>query len=310
MSARGHVFASELAGMRRAAGVLATCHRSALTTHLRRIGQRRAMMRARRGSSSWPWLRAEAQRRFAAGESPRGIHDLRASYAPVVHRRQVAGAPRIRRPGPDVPVEVARAGRRRVMRPTEIRDLVAYLTEPQSWRGFSAGHEAPRRGRPALHGHRDWLASRPETLSIENGNTEARRTRITHGAARRGPGGSGRRRRMIQCPASEVPLQSGGCKFPPDLVRGAGSNRLGSCVLAYAHTDKYGAQAAPLSGGFFARQMTKKLLTRDTPTRCARRSGGGEAPALRRVPLRPAPVGCAIPTRPRTARLGARSARA
>ena len=132
----GHVFASELAGMRRAAGVLATCHRSALTTHLRRIGQRRAMMRARRGSSSWPWLRAEAQRRFAAGESPRGIHDLRASYAPVVHRRQVAGAPRIRRPGPDVPVEVARAGRRRVMRPTEIRDLVASLTEPQSWRGF------------------------------------------------------------------------------------------------------------------------------------------------------------------------------
>lgn len=114
--------------------------------------------------------------------------------APVVHRRPVVGAPRIRRPGPDVPVEVARAGRRRVIRLTE--SATSSRISPSRRAGVvSAGHEAPPGGRPALHGHQDWLGSRPETLSTENGNTEARRTRITHGAARRGPGGSGRRRR-------------------------------------------------------------------------------------------------------------------
>jgi hypothetical protein len=50
---------------------------AAVSTHLRRVGEARRRPR-RPGSYSWPSLRAEAERRFAAGESPRDvIADLR-----------------------------------------------------------------------------------------------------------------------------------------------------------------------------------------------------------------------------------------
>ena len=156
----GQVFAGELAGMWRAAGILAARHRAALTTHLRRIAQRRATSRARPGSYSWPWLRVEAERRFAAGEHPRRvIHELRTSrmggdaIVPSVRTmrrwfsdaRWLAQPAAPRDPETDGPDDAAQAPRSQIMSLAEVGDLVAHLTEPYAWWPFSRSRGSPRR---------------------------------------------------------------------------------------------------------------------------------------------------------------------
>ncbi len=47
------------------------------------------------------------------------------------------------------------------------------------------------------------------------------------------------------------------------MVRGWRSNRLGSCVLAPAHTHKYGAKAASSSSGFFTRHIINVPVRQD-----------------------------------------------
>ena len=80
-----------LAGLWTAAGRLGTRQRAALATHIRNV-RAPPDQRARPGSYSWPRLRAEAERRFAAGEPPQGvIHELRAR-----HDADTATAPSIR----------------------------------------------------------------------------------------------------------------------------------------------------------------------------------------------------------------------
>ena len=155
----GQVFARELAGMWCAAGIFAARHRAALATHLRRVAKRRATSRARPGSYSWPWLRVEAERRFAAGEHPRRvIFELRASrvggdaIVPSVRtmRRWFCDARWLARsaprdPEPDGPDDAAQAPRRQIMSLAEVGDLVAYLTEPYAWWPFSRSRGSPSR---------------------------------------------------------------------------------------------------------------------------------------------------------------------
>ncbi len=155
----GRVFAGELAGMWHAAGIFAARHRSALTTHLRRITHHGETTRARPGSYSWPALRAEAERRFAAGEHPRRvIFELRAARAggdaivPSVRtmRRWFGDARWLSRPAlpvPDIDESSDAASRREggIMSLAEVADRVAELTEPYAWWPFSRPRGSPRR---------------------------------------------------------------------------------------------------------------------------------------------------------------------
>ena len=76
----GHEFVERLAGAWAAAGMLTIRRHDALHTHLHRI-QSAGADRERPGSYSWPMLRREAERRYAAGEPPaQVIHELRQNY--------------------------------------------------------------------------------------------------------------------------------------------------------------------------------------------------------------------------------------
>ena len=87
----GRDFAERLGAAWAAAGATGARRAAALRAHVRRQ-QRPAPTRVRPGSYSWPRLRAEAERRFAAGEPPRRvIAELRRRHA-----RGVATAPSVR----------------------------------------------------------------------------------------------------------------------------------------------------------------------------------------------------------------------
>ena len=76
----GREFVERLAAVWVASGVLTVRKREALAAHLRRI-EAAGMQRNRPGSYSWPVLRREAERRFAAGEAPAEvISELRLAY--------------------------------------------------------------------------------------------------------------------------------------------------------------------------------------------------------------------------------------
>jgi hypothetical protein len=76
----GREFVERLAAVWAASGVLTVRKRQALAAHLRRI-EAAGMERDRPGSYSWPVLRREAERRFAAGEPPAEvISELRLTY--------------------------------------------------------------------------------------------------------------------------------------------------------------------------------------------------------------------------------------
>ena len=152
----GRDFVDELAGMWSASGCLSTRHRRALAAHVGRIARAQALARLLPGSYSWPVLRAEAERRFAAGESPRTvIEELRTQ-----HRGGDAIVPSVRTmrrwfsearwlTGCRTLKGSATDGERRgrMMRPLEILDHVMHLGEPFSF-GF---HRWPRglpRGSP------------------------------------------------------------------------------------------------------------------------------------------------------------------
>lgn len=77
----GHEFADRLAATWSAAGVLTVRRKAALDAHVRSI-QQAAISGDKPGSYSWPLLRREAERRFAAGEPPaQVIGQLRENYA-------------------------------------------------------------------------------------------------------------------------------------------------------------------------------------------------------------------------------------
>lgn len=76
----GLEFAERLAGVWAASGALSARRAAALKAHVRRVRNGGAQ-RPQPGSYSWPVLRQEAERRFAAGEPPnRVIAELRATY--------------------------------------------------------------------------------------------------------------------------------------------------------------------------------------------------------------------------------------
>lgn len=76
----GHEFAKRLAAVWEASGVLTRRRSAALLTHIRHV--REAMSpKTLPGSYSWPNLRKDAERRFAAGEAPDiVIAELRSTY--------------------------------------------------------------------------------------------------------------------------------------------------------------------------------------------------------------------------------------
>lgn len=65
----GREFTDRVAAVWTASGVLTVRRKQALEAHLRRVRMVGAE-RDRPGSYSWPVLRREAERRFAAGEPP------------------------------------------------------------------------------------------------------------------------------------------------------------------------------------------------------------------------------------------------
>ena len=76
----GRDFVDRVAAVWMASGVLTVRRTHALEAHLRRV-QMVGAERDRPGSYSWPVLRREAERRFAAGEPPAEvIADLRGTY--------------------------------------------------------------------------------------------------------------------------------------------------------------------------------------------------------------------------------------
>jgi len=80
----GRDFADRLAAAWEAAGAMGARRAGALRTHLHQQ-QRPMRPRVKPGSYSWPRLRAEAERRFAAGEPPqRVIDELRRRHARAV----------------------------------------------------------------------------------------------------------------------------------------------------------------------------------------------------------------------------------
>ena len=145
----GRNFVDELAGMWTASGCLSPRHRRALSSHVTRIARAKAISQALPGSYSWPVLRAEAERRFAAGEAPRKvIFELRTHHAggdaivPSVRtmRRWFCEARWLtgRRTSQPSPNQGQWQGR--MMRPLELIDHILYLGEPFSF-GF---HRWPR----------------------------------------------------------------------------------------------------------------------------------------------------------------------
>ena len=76
----GRDFAERLSAVWAASGVLTVRRHDALEGHVRRVQTARAE-RHQPGSYSWPMLRREAERRFAAGEPPaQVISELRQTY--------------------------------------------------------------------------------------------------------------------------------------------------------------------------------------------------------------------------------------
>lgn len=76
----GREFVERLAAAWMATGKLTAHKRDALVAHIRRV-EAAGAQRARPGSYSWPVLRREAERRFAAGERPAEvISELRLTY--------------------------------------------------------------------------------------------------------------------------------------------------------------------------------------------------------------------------------------
>jgi hypothetical protein len=76
----GREFVERLAAAWAAAGMLTIRRQDALHAHLRRM-QVAPTERDQPGSYSWPQLRREAERRYAAGEPPgQVIHELRQNY--------------------------------------------------------------------------------------------------------------------------------------------------------------------------------------------------------------------------------------
>lgn len=81
MRRSGHAFADRIAATWDAAGVLTVRRTAALHAHVRSV-QQAAVSGDKPGSYSWPQLRREAERRFAAGEPPaQVIIELRENYA-------------------------------------------------------------------------------------------------------------------------------------------------------------------------------------------------------------------------------------
>jgi hypothetical protein len=76
----GGEFVERLAAAWAAAGMLTIRRRDALSAHCQRI-EAGDTKREQPGSYSWPQLRREAERRYAAGEAPaKVIHELRQNY--------------------------------------------------------------------------------------------------------------------------------------------------------------------------------------------------------------------------------------
>jgi len=76
----GREFVERLAAVWLASGMLTVRKREALAAHVRRV-EATTDTRDRPGSYSWPVLRREAERRFAAGEAPAHvISELRRTY--------------------------------------------------------------------------------------------------------------------------------------------------------------------------------------------------------------------------------------
>ena len=77
----GVEFVERLARVWAAAGALSARRMAALRAHVQRV-RHASVQRGRPGSYSWPLLRQEAERRFAAGQPPGTvITELRKSYA-------------------------------------------------------------------------------------------------------------------------------------------------------------------------------------------------------------------------------------
>lgn len=78
----GREFVERLTAVWAASDALTNVRRNALRAHLRAVGDAPPSRRELPGSYSWPALRREAERRFAAGEAPNEvIADLRTTYA-------------------------------------------------------------------------------------------------------------------------------------------------------------------------------------------------------------------------------------
>ena len=148
----GRDFAEELAGMWGASGCLAPRHRRAIAAHVRRIASAHAISRLRPGSYSWPLLREEAERRFAAGEPPRKvIFELRATHVggdaivPSVRtmRRWFCQARWLATSQPRSRPRQEQRGR--LARLSEIHDFVVSVSEPYySWAFFGSPRGSPR----------------------------------------------------------------------------------------------------------------------------------------------------------------------
>lgn len=137
----GRTFVDRLARIWAASGVLTVRRRQALVGHLRRARPRPAA-RPQPGSYSWPRLREEAERRFAAGEAPGTvIPELRSRLAGAValapsvrtmrrwfgEARWLAGS------------EPARVDRRRDRRPSGQEHLSVHGPDGRSWIAKTAG---------------------------------------------------------------------------------------------------------------------------------------------------------------------------
>ncbi len=152
----GRDFADELAGMWGASGNLTPRHRRALSAHLRRAVRTNVAVGPLPGSYSWPVLRAEAERRFAAGEPPRRvIYELRTRHTggdaivPSVRtmRRWFCEARWLALPAPargSAAAPTQQSEHRRVMSLAEIREFV--VGEPYfNWAIWGSPRRLPRK---------------------------------------------------------------------------------------------------------------------------------------------------------------------
>ncbi len=144
----GKEFVERLAAVWLSSGVLTLRRRQALDSHLRHI-QTASADRQQPGSYSWPSLRREAERRFAAGEKPaQVIAELRHSYrdgpamVPSIRTmrrwftqaRWLVGPSKSRRQQPRATATPRRAGRAHPLIEL-ILTGVAYPTPPPGPRG-------------------------------------------------------------------------------------------------------------------------------------------------------------------------------